>query len=96
MKKIKSPKTIDELLALWTIVSENETEPNGLHKGLILGITACAAAIAHTYMAAEAINKKANELGYESKVEKKGANGIEDRITQNDINQTVGIILAHD
>ncbi|MDR0298501.1 MAG: PTS 2-O-a-mannosyl-D-glycerate transporter subunit IIABC [Streptococcaceae bacterium] len=95
LKAAKNPDQIFELLSeniedqsLTTAVSES--------KGLILGITACAAGIAHTYMAAEAIAKKAAELGYEAKIEKQGANGLEDRITTADVARAVGIIYAHD
>lgn len=63
---------------------------------LILGITACPAGIAHTYMAAEALVKAGRELGVEVKVEKQGANGIEDRHTKRDIERAVAIIYAVD
>ena len=47
----------------------------------IVAVTACAAGIAHTYMAAEALTKAGQELGVNVYVEKQGANGIEDRHT---------------
>lgn len=98
--RIKAATTADEVLALLVDTepeSANEMEAGLVdNKGLILGVTACAAGIAHTYMAAEAITKKATELGYAVKVEKQGANGIEDRIMAGDVNQALGIILAHD
>ncbi len=65
-------------------------------KGKILAVTACATGIAHTYMSAEIIEKKAIEMGYEVKVEKQGANGLEDKLTQSDIEEADCIILAHD
>ncbi|MFI3595352.1 fructose-specific PTS transporter subunit EIIC [Streptococcus uberis] len=65
-------------------------------KGLILAVTACAAGVAHTYMAAEALTKVGNEKGYAVKVEKQGAAGVEDLITADDISNAVGVILAHD
>lgn len=63
---------------------------------LVLGVTACPAGIAHTYMAAEALVKAGRELGVEVKVEKQGANGIEDRHTRQDIDRAVAIIYAVD
>ncbi|MGB5445626.1 MAG: PTS system fructose-like transporter subunit IIB, partial [Psychromonas sp.] len=51
----------------------------------ILAITACTAGVAHTYMAAKTLEKKAKERGLEIKVEKQGANGIDDRITKQDV-----------
>lgn len=62
----------------------------------IVAITACATGIAHTYMAAEAIEKKCAELGYSCKVEKQGAGGIEDQLTMQDINEADAVIFAHD
>lgn len=95
LNKIKAARTPEEMLMILE-TDEKETVEETDDKGLILGITACAAGIAHTYMAAEAIIKKAKEMGYRAKVEKQGANGIEDRITIQEANQAVGIILAHD
>lgn len=63
---------------------------------LVLGVTACPAGIAHTYMAAEALVKAGRELGVEVKIEKQGANGIEDRHTRQDIDRAVAIIYAVD
>lgn len=94
LEKFKSAKNSDEILALLD-EQEEQVAVNG-EKGLILGITACAAGIAHTYMAAEAITKAANNLGYAARVEKQGAKGIEDRITAKEVAGAVGIILAHD
>ncbi len=65
-------------------------------KGLILAVTACATGIAHTYMSAEAIEKIAAENGYEVKVEKQGASGIEDKISAEDVARATCVILAHD
>lgn len=62
----------------------------------LLAITACTAGVAHTYMAAKFLEKAAKKKGYEIKVEKQGANGIEDRITSQDIAQADGIIYATD
>ena len=96
LKQIKLATTPTDLLALLAKEDKAIVAAPKESKGLILGITACAAGIAHTYMAAEAIIKKAAELGYTAKIEKQGANGIEDRITANDVNKAVGVIFAHD
>lgn len=65
------------------------------HKN-ILAVTACATGIAHTYMAAEALQKSALEKGVQIHVEKQGANGIEDRITKAMIEEADGVIFATD
>lgn len=62
----------------------------------ILAITACTAGVAHTYMAAKKLEIIAKKRGYTIKVEKQGANGIEDRITEQDVNEADGIIIASD
>lgn len=62
----------------------------------ILAVTACTAGVAHTYMAAKSIEKKAKERGLEIVVEKQGANGIDGRITQKDVEEASGIIFAVD
>ncbi|MFD2254459.1 fructose-specific PTS transporter subunit EIIC [Lactococcus formosensis subsp. bovis] len=96
LAKIKAATSETEILRLLDHEEKTATNVSSENNGLILGITACAAGIAHTYMAAEAISKKAAELGYRAKIEKQGANGIEDRITAADVNQAVGVIFAHD
>lgn len=62
----------------------------------IVAITACAAGIAHTYMAAEALEKAGKELGVRVIVEKQGANGIEDRITPQVLKGAEAVIFATD
>lgn len=65
-------------------------------KPFILGVTACTAGIAHTYMAAEALKKAAEEAGAEIKVETQGTVGVENKITPADIARAQAVILAHD
>ena len=48
----------------------------------IVAITACAAGIAHTYMAAESLTKAGNEKGYKIKVETQGSIGAENVLTE--------------
>lgn len=62
----------------------------------ILAVTACPTGIAHTYMAAEALNKKAKELGYKIKVETNGSTGIKNALTPEDIKNAKAIIVAAD
>jgi len=60
----------------------------------IVAVTACAGGIAHTYMAAEAVKKSARESGDEIKIEIQGAMGIENRLTQEEIDEADLIIFA--
>lgn len=62
----------------------------------ILAITACPVGIAHTYMAAENIQKAAEELGVDMKVETQGSIGVENELTDADIASADGIIIASD
>lgn len=62
----------------------------------IVAVTACAAGIAHTYMAAEALVKAGKEMGVTVYVEKQGANGIEDRHTQEQLKNASAAIFAVD
>ena len=62
----------------------------------VLAITACPTGIAHTYMAAEALEKKAAELGIKIKVETQGSGGAKNVITKRDIEGAKGVIIAAD
>lgn len=62
----------------------------------IVAVTACPTGIAHTYMAAEAIEKKAKELGYQVKVETRGSGGAKNVLTDDEIAKAAGIIVACD
>lgn len=62
----------------------------------ILAITSCPNGIAHTYMAAENIQKAAKKLGFEIKVETQGSIGIENELTAQEIEEADGIIIAAD
>ena len=59
-------------------------------------VTACPTGIAHTYMAAEAIEKKAKELGYQVKVETRGSGGAKNVLTDDEIAKAAGVIVACD
>ena len=62
----------------------------------IVALTACPTGIAHTYMAAEQLDKTAKALGHQIKVETQGAMGIENELSENDIRQADVAIFAAD
>lgn len=62
----------------------------------LLAITSCPNGIAHTYMAAENLQKAADKLGIAMKVETQGSIGVENEFTEEDIRQADGIIIAAD
>ena len=75
-----------------------EKEPVEVKKDdvFIVAVTACPTGIAHTYMAAEAIEKKAKELGYQVKVETRGSGGAKNVLTDDEIAKATGVIVACD
>ena len=62
----------------------------------IVAVTACPTGIAHTYMAAVSLEKAAKALGHEIKVETQGAMGIENELSQADIDAAEAVIFATD
>lgn len=73
-----------------TLVDKSSTDK------LVLAVTGCPTGIAHTYMAAEALEKKAKELGYQIKVETRGSGGAKNVLTADEIGRADGIIVAAD
>lgn len=65
-------------------------------KPLIVAVTACTTGIAHTYMAEEALIKKAEEMGVTVRVETNGASGVGNRLTAEEIAKAEGVIIAAD
>lgn len=68
-------------------------EPN---KGFLIGVTGCPAGIAHTYLAAEALEKAAADLGYQIKVETNGSIGVKNSPTQEEIDQASAVLICCD
>lgn len=66
------------------------------NKKFVVAVTACPTGIAHTYMAEDALKKKAKEMGVEIKVETNGSEGIKNRLTAEDIARADGVIIAAD
>jgi len=62
----------------------------------IVGITACTAGIAHTYIAKEKLVKAAKELGYQVNIETQGTIGVEDELTPESIKEADVVLIAAD
>ena len=62
----------------------------------VVAVTSCATGIAHTYMAAEAIKKACKQRKFECRVETQGALGIENMLTERDIEEAELIVLGCD
>ena len=65
-------------------------------KPFVVAVTACPTGIAHTYMAAEALEHKAEAMGVAIKVETNGSGGIKNHLTAEDIQRAAGVIVACD
>lgn len=62
----------------------------------ILAITSCPTGIAHTYMAAEALEKMGEQLGHKVKVETHGSSGVKNKFTKEEIKNAKAVIIAAD
>jgi fructose-specific phosphotransferase system IIB component len=60
----------------------------------LVAVTACPTGIAHTYMAAEQLERQAQKMGFSIKVETQGAMGIENELSQDDIDEASAVIFA--
>lgn len=65
-----------------------------MKKGKIVGVCACPVGIAHTYMAADAIESAAKKIGCTSKIETQGSSGIDEKLTHLDIEDAELIVIA--
>ena len=102
--KLRAAQSVDEFLQIIDAQEkikypDEEVKPaeKEAPKGYkILGVTACPTGIAHTYMAAEALEKKAKEMGYSIKVETDGSGGAKNVLAKKEIEECDGIIVAAD
>ncbi|OCH13765.1 MULTISPECIES: fructose-specific PTS transporter subunit EIIC [unclassified Aliivibrio] len=90
--KATSPKAALELL----LQKPEEVDTIEANQGFLIGVTGCPAGIAHTYLACEALEKGAAELGYKIKVETNGSIGVKNSPTAEEIEQADAIIVACD
>ncbi len=98
LRKVSSP---DEVIALFDQASEKATEPATVAPAteggdFLVAVTACTTGIAHTYMAQEALQKVAAEMGVGIKVETNGASGVGNKLTAEDIKKAKAVIIAAD
>ena len=98
LRKVSSP---DEVIALFDQASEKAAEPETVAPAnesgdFLVAVTACTTGIAHTYMAQEALQKVAAEMGVGIKVETNGASGVGNKLTAEDIKKAKAVIIAAD
>lgn len=98
-KELQAAETVEEFLAVIDRAETEREQKKAAHskkENLILAVTGCPTGIAHTYMAAEALEKKAKELGYRIKVETRGSGGTKNMLTEAEIAEAECIIVAAD
>lgn len=74
----------------------SESEKSDKNAKFIVAVTACPTGIAHTYMAAESLEKKAKEIGCKIKVETRGSGGAKNVLTESEIDRAEAVIVAAD
>ncbi|MDF8327537.1 fructose-specific PTS transporter subunit EIIC [Aeromonas salmonicida] len=94
--KLLAAKSSAAALALLLERKEEQTAAPTTSKGFIIGVTGCPAGIAHTYLAAESLERAAKELGYEVKVETNGSIGVKNSPTATEIARASAIVVACD
>lgn len=96
---LRKAKTVDEFLA---VIDRTESarlkkeEEKNMKTCKLLAVTACPTGIAHTYMAAESLEKKAKALGHDIKVETRGSGGAKNVLTNKEIEEADCIIVCAD
>ncbi|SFA40471.1 PTS system D-fructose-specific IIA component (F1P-forming), Frc family /PTS system D-fructose-specific IIB component (F1P-forming), Frc family /PTS system D-fructose-specific IIC component (F1P-forming), Frc family [Parageobacillus thermantarcticus] len=98
--QIESASSEEEIIRL---IAEKEGERVGENtlvssakRPKVIAVTACPTGIAHTYMAADALKAKAAEMDVEMKVETNGSSGVKNKLTKQDIEDAVAVIVAAD
>ncbi|MGL6004643.1 PTS fructose transporter subunit IIABC [Aeromonas sobria] len=94
--KLLAAKSPADALALLLAKKEEQSAAPTTSKGFIIGVTGCPAGIAHTYLAAESLERAARELGYEVKVETNGSIGVKNSPTADEIARATAIVVACD
>ncbi|WP_318490363.1 PTS fructose transporter subunit IIABC [Photobacterium leiognathi] len=95
VEQFLAAKTEKEALAL-LLEEKEQVVTQAQTKGLIIGVTGCPAGVAHTYLAAEALEKAGAELGYEVKVETNGSIGVKNSPTAEEIARAEAIVVSCD
>lgn len=98
--KLRQVTSADQVIELFDQASEKAEEPVQAPANdsddFIVAVTACTTGIAHTYMAQEALQKVAAEMGVGIKVETNGASGVGNQLTAEDIRKAKAVIIAAD
>ncbi len=86
----------EQIVTFLTDNSQFKKEVVNDYNNFYVAVTKCTVGIAHTYLAAEKIEKLAEKKGYTIKVETQGSAGVENKLTKADIDSAKGVIIAAD
>lgn len=99
LQKLEAIKTQEEFLQLISrFSSENEekTQETFTSKFDVVAITSCPTGIAHTYLAKSNLEEAAKKMGVSIKVETQGADGVQNKLTNFELKNAKGLIIASD
>ncbi|MFE8702709.1 fructose-specific PTS transporter subunit EIIC [Cytobacillus sp. FJAT-54145] len=98
-QKLLNAKTSSEVIGIIDSYDQEDSKEESTassNKKFIVAVTACPTGIAHTFMAADSLKAKAEEMGVDIKVETRGAGGAKNVLTQSDIDNAIAVIVAAD
>ncbi|MCC5895534.1 MAG: PTS sugar transporter subunit IIA [Alkalibacterium sp.] len=99
LKHVSTPEEVQALFAEneeEVAVREETSASDSKDKPFVVAVTACPTGIAHTYMAEDALKKKAAQMGVEIRVETNGTDGAKNKLTKEEISRAAGVIVAAD
>lgn len=99
LKQVTTPEEVQALFAEneeEVSVREETSSSDSKDKPFVVAVTACPTGIAHTYMAEDALKKKAAQMGVEIRVETNGTDGAKNKLTKEEISRAAGVIVAAD
>ncbi|AXN32531.1 PTS fructose transporter subunit IIABC [Vibrio coralliilyticus] len=96
IERFMQASSSEEALELLLAKPQDQQDNPEADQGFLIGVTGCPAGVAHTYLAAEALEKGAAELGYQIKVETNGSIGVKNTPSSEEIAKADAIIVACD
>jgi PTS system fructose-specific IIC component len=99
LKQVRTPEEVQNLFKEdeeEQVVREETAKDAGRDQKFVVAVTACPTGIAHTYMAEDALKRKAAEMGVEIRVETNGTDGAKNKLTAEEIERADGVIVAAD
>ncbi|AIU67707.1 fructose-specific PTS transporter subunit EIIC [Vibrio coralliilyticus] len=96
IERFMQASSAEEALELLLAKPQDLQDNPEADQGFLIGVTGCPAGVAHTYLAAEALEKGAAELGYQIKVETNGSIGVKNTPSSEEIAKADAIIVACD